>query len=71
MTLRYIYTYDRSGVVMDDDEYLQTVQRFLSALMRIAENNGFADAPPVTRAKVESTSLLPAEVHAPNWRPKR
>lgn len=58
MTLRYICTYDRGSVLMDDDEYLRTVQRFLAALILIAENSGFGDAPVVTRAKVESTNLL-------------
>lgn len=55
---RYIYTYDRGSVFMHDDEYLRTVHRFLGTLILVAENNGLADDPVVTRAKVESTDLL-------------
>lgn len=59
MTLRYICTYDRGNVVMDDDEYLRTVRRFLHALVLVAENNGLADDPAVARAKdAESADLL-------------
>lgn len=60
MTLRRICTYDRRGVViMDDDEYLRTVQRFLRVLILVAETNGLANDPVVIRAKVqEGTELL-------------
>ena len=58
MTLRRICTYDRGIVVMDDDEYLRTVLRFQRILVHVAETNGLARDPVVTRAKIESPDLL-------------
>jgi hypothetical protein len=59
MSLRYICTYDRGDLVMDDDEYLRTIRRFLHALVLVAEINNLAAAPAVTRAKAaESGDVL-------------
>ena len=58
MTLRRICTYDRGVIVMDDDEYLRTVQRFVRVLILVAETNGLANDPVVTRARAEDTDLL-------------
>jgi hypothetical protein len=43
---------------MDEDEYLRTVLRSLRDLIRVAEANGLADDPVVTRAKAETDDLL-------------
>ncbi len=58
MTLRRICTYDRGVVIMDDDEYLRTVQRFLRVLILVAETNGLAPDPIVMHAKIEGAGLL-------------
>lgn len=58
MTLRRICTYDRGIVIMDDDEYLRTVQRFLRGLILVAEAHGLANDPVVMCAKTEGTDLL-------------
>ncbi len=58
MSLRRIIDFDCGVVVMDEDEYRRTVLRSLRDLIRVAEANGLADDPVVTRSKVKTEDLL-------------
>lgn len=55
---RRIVDFDRGVVIMDEDEYLRTVLCSQHDLIRVAEANGLAADPVVTRAKAESQDVL-------------
>lgn len=58
MTLRRIVDFERGVVLMDEGEYLRTVQHSLRDLIRIVEANGLAADPVVTKAKAQIDDLL-------------
>jgi hypothetical protein len=55
---RRIVDFDRGVVIMDEDEYLRTVQRSWRDLIRVAEANGLADDSVVTQARAQSKDVL-------------
>lgn len=64
MTTWRICTCDRGVVIMDDDEYLRTIQRFLQTLVLIAETPSLGETPAVAHAKIITSEDLLAHQRA-------